>query len=303
MINLFPYPCGNKHFCTGNVGTKRLSDYRSSGVLPVFCAYLNLSVSYASRMTTFRTQRQICAFIDVLGGAMLFQNKKPSRARDFFRCLEEFEQRMNGWSRHFPSRRQSTALVKTFSDNIFVAFPFGSSSQLGDCALVNLFLDELKHQIHELTIYAGFPIRGAVSVGGLMFTEKFLYGPALVEAVKLEKDAIFPRIVLSPSVLKYIEPESPAEALTIKDADGNSFIHYLGGLNGNRGTLEAHRDFVKKGLADNARKVRERQKYEWLARYHNYSAKRAGHPELEVSVDFESQFKACDRPFFSLFKK
>ena len=75
---------------------------------------------------------------------------------------------------------------------------------MSDEDVVHTFLCELKHQIHELTLFAGFPVRGAVSVGGLMFTDKFLYGPALVDAVQLEKSAIFPRILLGQSVLKYI---------------------------------------------------------------------------------------------------
>ncbi|WP_395027263.1 hypothetical protein [Comamonas odontotermitis] len=247
-------------------------------------------------MTTVRTQRQICAFIDVLGGAMLFKNKNRSRASAFFACLEEFERRLNGWSHHFPKGRQSTALVKTFSDNIFVAFPFGSSPKMSDSDVVHTFLHELKHQIHELTLYAGFPMRGAVSVGNLMFTDKFLYGPALVDAVQLEKSAIFPRILLAPSVLKYIELDSVAAGLAIQDADGKTFLHYLGGLDGIHALLKLHHDYVCQGLAHNASKIHERQKYEWLAQYHNYSARLARRFDLEINVERENAFSTRDMP-------
>lgn len=243
-------------------------------------------------MTTVRTQKQICAFIDVLGGALLFQNKNRSRASSFFSCLEEFERRLNGWSHHFPKRRRSSALVKTFSDNIFVAFPFESSSKMNNHEVVRIFLEELKHQIHEITLYAGFPLRGAVSVGGLMFTDKFLYGPALVEAVQLEKTAIFPRVLLSPSVLKYIEPDDAIADLAIQDADGKTFLHYLSGLGEFGVSLQYHRDYVHRGLVQNAGKVHERQKYEWLAQYHNHSVRRAGRADLEITIERENSFHA-----------
>jgi hypothetical protein len=246
-------------------------------------------------MTAVLLHRQICAFIDVLGGAKLFRGKDKDKASHFFTCLEEFERRMNGWSRHFPKKRHTSALVKTFSDNIFVAFPFGSSSKMDDADVINTFLAELIHQIHELTLFAGFPIRGAVSIGGLMFTEKFLFGPALVEAVELEKAAIFPRIVLGESVLRYIELDSGIARKIVRDADGQSFLDYLGGL-GSSGFLARHREYVQKALLENNGQTHERQKYEWLAQYHNFSVHRANKPEYAISIDRPGAFIMAQSP-------
>lgn len=238
-------------------------------------------------MTTIRLHRQVCAFIDVLGGSKLFRGKDRGRAAHFFACLEEFERRLNGYSHHFPKKRRTSALVKTFSDNIFVAFPLGSNPKVGDEDVIHIFLSELKHQIHELTLLGGFPIRGAVTVGPLMFTERFLFGPALLEAVQLEKDAVFPRILLSDSVLKYIKPESPSAHLVVRDADGRSFLHYLGDLGV---WLPSHKDFVEQGLLENTSNIRERQKYEWLAQYHNFAAQVENRPELAVSIARSNAF-------------
>lgn len=232
-------------------------------------------------MKSIRMHRQVCAFIDVLGGAKLFRGKDRKRAAAFFSCLEEFERRLNGWSHHFPKKRRTSSLVKTFSDNIFVAFPFGSSSKMNDEQVVNIFLHELTHQIHELTLMARFPVRGAVSVGSLMFTDKFLFGPALVDAVQLEKAAIFPRVLLSESVLKYIGPESSCSRLVLQDSDGLSFLHYLSGADH---WLNSHREYVQHGLIENTGRIHERQKYEWLAQYHNFSANTAQRPELSFPI-------------------
>lgn len=247
-------------------------------------------------MPSIRLHRQVCAFIDVLGGAKLFRGKDRKRAATFFACIEEFERRLNGWSHHFPKKRRTSSLVKTFSDNIFVAFPFGSSSKMSDEKVVETFLIELSHQIHELTLFAGFPIRGAVSVGPLMFTDKFLFGPALVDAVQLEKEAIFPRVLLSETVLKYVSPESPSANLVLRDADGKVFLHYL---SGRAHWLERHRDYVQKGLLENASRVHERQKYEWLAQYHNFVASYAALPEFVVSTERPGAFSALPNSLLS----
>jgi hypothetical protein len=246
------------------------------------------------KMKEITLHRQVCAFIDVLGGAMLFRGKERDRARAFFGCLEEFERRLNGWSSQFPGKRQTRALVKTFSDNIFAAFPLKSHPKMNDEEVVALFLYELMAQVQELTLYAGFPVRGAVTVGSLMFSDKFLFGPALVEAVELEKIALFPRILVSPSVLRYIKPDSRYRSLVLKDADGHTFLDYLGRENFLESKLKWHKKFVQNGLTDNASKVHERQKYEWLAQYHNFHALKNGMDEQLVHIDRATAFTSLE---------
>jgi hypothetical protein len=236
--------------------------------------------------------RHICAFIDVLGGGNLFKGKDKERAADFFNCLEEFERRMNGWSHHFPKNRRNRALVKTFSDNIFVAFPFQSGTQEDIESTVHAFIAEIVHQIYEITILAGFPLRGAITVGSLMHTEKFLFGPALVEAAQLEKTAIFPRIVVSEPVLRYVRPDSGIADCIIQDADKQYFVHYLGCIRAT--SLGMHKEYVEKGLSENSRRNRERQKYEWLAQYHNFSAKHAKRPEYLIEIERPDAFSFRD---------
>ncbi|WP_156438295.1 hypothetical protein [Burkholderia sp. BDU5] len=246
------------------------------------------------KMAKIRLHNQVCAFIDVLGGANLFRGKERGRAADFFACLEEFERRMNGWSSHFPEKRQTRALVKTFSDNIFAAFPLGSHPTMGDEQVVALFLDELTAQIHELTLFAGFPVRGAVTAGPLMFSDRFLFGPALVEAVELEKVALFPRVLLSQSVLRYIKPEGRYSSLALRDADGRVFLDYLGRKIFLESKLKWHRKFVQGGLTENVSRVRERQKYEWLARYHNFHAMKNGMTDQLIHIDLATAFAPLD---------
>lgn len=122
-----------------------------------------------------------------------------------------------------------------------------------------------------------------------MFTDKFLFGPALVDAVQLEKEAVFPRVLLSESVLKYVSPESPCAHLVLRDSDGKAFVHYL---SGRAHVLERHRDYVQKGLLENASRVHERQKYEWLAQYHDFFASYAARPEFATFTERPGAFSA-----------
>lgn len=239
-------------------------------------------------MPAIRLHRQVCAFIDVLGGAHLFRGRDRARASTFFNLLREFERRLNCWSHHFPKKRQSSSLVKTFSDNIFVAFPLRSNSKADDEEIVGLFISELTLQIQQMTKFGGFPLRGAITVGPLMFTDQYLFGPALVETVALEKAALFPRVLVSKTALRYIKPDDSQSNLLLRDSDGQTFLHYLRSEN----RLGWHREYVQNGLHENANRVHERQKYEWLARYHNYCAQRNGQPDLSISLDQPGSFEA-----------
>ena len=177
--------------------------------------------------------------------------------------------------------------MKTFSDNVLVAFPFGSNKSLADGELVARFLGELQMQVRQLTLLAGFPMRGGIVVGSLAMTDQFVFGRALVEAVELEKRAVFPRIVLGESVLKLIPPDSHAAQMVVRDSDGASFLHYLESF---PAMMATHREFVETGLRGFASRPRERQKYEWLAQYHNYFAREIGQPEHVIEVDREGAF-------------
>lgn len=230
-------------------------------------------------MSTIKLHRHVCAFIDVLGGAKLFKGQDRTRAESFFDLLREFERRFNRWTSSFPKKRQSAYLVKTFSDNIFVAFPLGSGSKASDEEIVGLFLNELVQQIQQMVRFGNFPVRGGVSVGSLMFTDQFVFGPALVEAVELEKSASFPRVLLSKAVLRYIKSNNPRSHLILRDADGLPFLDYLGGY---ADDIEWHQAYVQEGLAKYANDIRVRQKYEWLASYHNYCALRNNRHDLAI---------------------
>lgn len=72
-------------------------------------------------------------------------------------------------------------------------------------------------------------VRGAATIGLFYSNDRFVYGPALIEAYKLETEAsIYPRILISDNLLEYLEAQRNGDmsfddlyqGLLLKDMDG-----------------------------------------------------------------------------------
>ncbi len=139
-------------------------------------------------------------------------------------------------------------------------------------------------------------VRGAITLGQCHFDRGLIFGPALVEAVRLEREtASDPRIVLSPGAIEALRAgrgESIAgEALRV-DADGLAFVDYLDNLyvdpgvtaKSNRGK---HQRVVERNLAANATDIRRWRKHRWVAEYHNDFVRRRADELSRNKVDVE----------------
>lgn len=135
----------------------------------------------------------------------------------------------------------------------------------------------------------GYFVRGGLSVGDLFMDQYLAYGPALLEAYKIESEiARDPRIVVCPKTRRLIErhftfyhqpQHAPQNTYFLLDSDGQIFVHYL--VNcfepGDEGcvvdevTLGIHKQHIEKGLVDFAGNPRVWAKYDWLAKYHDYT--------------------------------
>jgi hypothetical protein len=112
-----------------------------------------------------------------------------------------------------------------------------------------------------------------------------LFGPALVEAVGLERDiAVSPRIVLSPAASAPLlharaagdeEKAFYEEAPVLVDEDGVAFVDYLTGAFQADPAIEmqeklrTHRDVVTDQLDRQRTNFYRWSKHRWVAEYHN----------------------------------
>lgn len=88
-----------------------------------------------------------------------------------------------------------------FSDNFAVSMPAESGYRV---------FDIVSNICHPL-LCLGFLTRGGITVGDLHHEENVIFGPAIIEATNLEKEAVYPRLVCSYKLLIHLQGFASAE--------------------------------------------------------------------------------------------
>ena len=192
----------------------------------------------------------------------------------------------------------------TFSDSVVRVCPIDAEQPLG-----SLFFEliSLVHLQFELA-HRGVFLRGGLTVGDVYVDKSTVFGPAMVRAYELESSfAIYPRIVVDPVVFKeYFSQVAmqghPHDAnvdfeyidnLLECAEDQIYFVDYLRQGKGEmdhpeefQSYLKDHRERIASSLSEFSTLNRAKQKYLWLANYHNQVAN-AEYPlsdELQVQI-------------------
>lgn len=180
----------------------------------------------ASDTDSFDYQNRVVAFIDVLGFAELV---KASDAD--------------------PTARAKLSKIitanKLFDRFIGEFLRFADAAFFSDCFVLSMHQPEsqLIYLIRETgylcryLLLQGFPCRGAITTGSLYHDGRFVVGPALVDAYRLEQSvAIYPSIILDHATMAYWKHEfrldefghgsahPQLEALVKCDRDGQHFL-------------------------------------------------------------------------------
>ncbi|MBW1682872.1 MAG: hypothetical protein JRJ35_11255 [Deltaproteobacteria bacterium] len=178
--------------------------------------------------------------------------------------------------------------IKTFTDNLVVAFPSLGSRLAGEPELMSMFW--VFRNLQAELARNGFLLRGAVAFGNHYMDEDFALGDALLEAVENEKAGGPPRIVLGPSIVRLVKKHitfysgkvrmSPHFHNLLMDTDGHLFLDYLSNAFAAFpdepiffDLLESHRQVINNGLVKHSRNSDVLKKYQWLAGYHNFVCK------------------------------
>jgi hypothetical protein len=183
-------------------------------------------------------EKRIIAFIDILG----FKNKVKESEKgssilntidsplNYLFAWETGQQ--NKWDYKFIQSEPDVNANKTaydiahlcrcicFSDCFVVSIPYV-------CTTVHRHFSTFVSNLARICwkfMQAGMPLRGGITIGNLVHTEKVIYGPAMVDAVQLEKSAIYPRIILSKDLIEKLKfphnPIRPYNKLLARFADG-----------------------------------------------------------------------------------
>ncbi len=190
--------------------------------------------------------------------------------------------------------------VTQFSDNIVLSYKIDSDDQLA------FIIISISDMISRLIQY-GFLLRGAITQGKVIHTDKQLFGPAMNEAYELEsKVAIYPRIIISRDVLfnanfseKYEENAKNRIMDWCKtDGDGWHYIDYIGSER--YSTLTNHLEHLRRIntiIEDNKFiQYSVKQKMGWLNRKLD--------KELHwIKENHKKQFNCCDQQQFDFLRK
>jgi hypothetical protein len=172
--------------------------------------------------------------------------------------------------------------ASVFSDSVVQAVPI--LEDLPAAAAIFQILIEVAQLQTEMAVRDYFA-RGAITLDKFHSYDGILFGPALVEAVGLERDVgINPRIVLSPAAVAALLKARAADdaekrfyeaAPVLVDEDGIAFVDYLTGAFQADPAIEmqeklrAHRDAVTKQLNRQRTNFYRWSKHRWVAEYHN----------------------------------
>lgn len=232
----------------------------------------------------------IVSFIDVLGFRNLLETRHAHDIRDVLRQLREFTAPLE----ERPTRRVKDArlLSRAFADSVSDAVVRVRvfDTQYNDGAFFHELLDLLHAQVE--CIGHGVVIRAGVAIGNAhvgLDGKGPVFGPAMVRAYEIEtNEAVYPRIVVDHRAYQSFLEDARlrkqdhrleeelryVDRLLRVDADGKRFIDYLVASESEFDDpasyflfLESHAALVRGKLATATGRVRE--KFEWLAAYHN----------------------------------
>jgi hypothetical protein len=169
--------------------------------------------------------------------------------------------------------------AKIFTDNIVLGYP--SRTPEKETELGSALFDAMSYQLG--CVLSGYFVRGGLSYGNLCIAESVVFGKALLEAVGLEKQAGYPRIVVGDSVKEitrqhmsfYGRPnDSPHSKTFLTDHEGAWFLNYLMWLAEDefidRTGLKLHKETIELMLITYSGDEKIRSKYLWVAEYHNW---------------------------------
>ena len=201
--------------------------------------------------------------------------------------------------------------VKFFTDNLVISFPvknFNFDAAEPELETIIRIISEYQIRL----AMDGFFIRGGLSFGLNYMDRDIVFGDAIVKAHNMDKKGNPPRIVLSSELGEIVKTQfgfynnsysAPQYQELLIDVDGKIFINYLneafrvfpeGGIFFE--VLQKHKSNIEKNLGRFSDCTDIRNKYEWIARYHNFICNEiaylyppSSNPDQDIEYAFASE--------------
>lgn len=191
--------------------------------------------------------------------------------------------------------------VRSLSDNILFRIPLSSADcSEGDAVRIGISIEQMS-MIQYLLMVRGFFVRGGAAIGDVSSSESLCIGPALIDAAVIEKTVMYPAIFWKdiPEHFRHLNFDVFRSSMQfpwlVRDNSGRIFFNYLySGFRFAMGPkvmhpypdhysvlppdqvenifsgLKAHKRLIITRLG----MVHLREKFLWLAFYHNYFCQR-----------------------------
>jgi hypothetical protein len=200
-------------------------------------------------------ERRIVAFVDILGFRKKI--KETEGSDDGFNHIENLVKGFNliekAIRENFSQEIISGIQVSTFSDSIILSFPVEIEDALFHT------VNTLSWLQMNLLFQNQILLRGALTIGDILHTNKIAFGPAFIKAYDLEKDAKTPRIIIDPEIIQ--EHKKWLEKTSTQDLEKSLSIlgeqkYVLGNLGKNDMSLTSddgdfrYIDYIKNAKAD-----------------------------------------------------
>jgi hypothetical protein len=153
-------------------------------------------------------EKRVVAFVDILGWSEACKtesNNLTAAVQAIQNAANDFSLTTKNEFKRLPNIKINPMYLKVqvgaFSDTFAVSMPADYGYRIISSAT----------DICRNLLKLGFLTRGAVTVGDLYHIDNMIFGPALIEAVRLEKEAVYPRLVCSPELIDYLKTFGPNE--------------------------------------------------------------------------------------------
>lgn len=250
------------------------------------------------------------AYIDDLGTKARVASLTDATLREGIAHLEQLREFLDhSWGASPSTYRR----FLSFSDNVVVGTPVDFS--IDDGGIVDLLSSVLAYQLNMAAGRGRF-LRGGIARGPLYIDDRLVIGQGLVDAVLIEKrEAIFPRIVVAPDAVQLrLDADkrwrrgkfsSSVYNDLLIDQDERYFLDYLRGGEADEipgdaeRAMTEHRARVLANLYAFPTPGRVRDKYVWVAHYHNYVAAQRfqSEPSFLITTELTQEERLSPRVF------
>ena len=239
-------------------------------------------------------EEHYCLFLDILGFQSHIEDTVSSKAKSkqpmtFIRLKSALKQISEGvhYKEHLLKDNGKAVLssrkVTQFSDSVIISYR--KDETIGSSGVSSMLMDV--HRLQLELVNKGILLRGAITSGLLYHDKDFVFGPALNDAVTLERLANYPRVILDGEVLqeaglrstKNDDYSRTISSMVSEDFDGLFYVDYFDihpdDFDQDWGDisyyLEKLRELIK-GLA-NKKSLSIKVKHSWLRTKFNIVAK------------------------------